>query len=346
MDDEVVQRAGAGEISAAAGAQQQHMHEAKPESLPWMDVAAAVPSYGSASLPVGGTAPRREQQPASVFPSWSKATGTSSSESAFKMREEQLAEREKRLAERERVLSDREWQVAQGVDGGRPPNWPRCRPTYYHDIDEEVLPEKRDLVRAGYNAWCLSVAGYFMNWIAILALVAGNTGYGFSNFLWATMNLIGGVYLSWTCWYQSLYKAGQTEAAVLPHVAFFLHFSVHTFWCYFTVLAVPYLGNFMAGIFTMLFAFPQGVFYGILCVLNIAIWSLDALVSTYVLGSMFRRFRGAGGIEATRQQGSLASSLFQSATGNAGQLFTTLGGGGGGSSSSAPSSRPAGASGV
>ena len=321
FDDPAVRAAAHGEgggadIEAAAAQQRTPLtnnadaatHEGTP-ILPWMETSVPMPSYGSAGVPVGGGRPKANA------PVGSSLTGTTT-------REEELAERERILAERERELTRREYELGQSAAGYKPPNWPKCRPMYYHDIDEEVLPDKRSLVHAGYKAWMLSVAGYVMNWIAITALVsAGAGGYGIDNFFWASMNLIGGIYFSWTCWYQSLYKAGMTDAAVIPHVTFFVHFAVHTFWCYFTVASVPYLGNFMAGVFTAIFwAFPNGVFYGVLCVLNIGIWSLDAFVSSYVLAEMFRRFRGAGGVDATRQQGNLLRSVFLQSGGSS--IFT------------------------
>jgi hypothetical protein len=81
-----------------------------------------------------------------------------------------LSRREADLKRREADVARRE--AALRASGAAPSNknWPRFWRILHHDIAGDIPAERQGLVRLGYVAWCLIVAGYLWNFVCLTAL--------------------------------------------------------------------------------------------------------------------------------------------------------------------------------
>ena len=117
---------------------------------------------------------------------------------------EDLKKRMKELDAREGKLKALEAQLQAGGATLKPVNWPRCLPRLRIAIDEDVAAEMTGLVKAGYVAWLLSIAGYVWNFVCILFLVfvSGQSGVGFGSFFLGTLMSILGLLCSYWFWFK------------------------------------------------------------------------------------------------------------------------------------------------
>ena len=117
---------------------------------------------------------------------------------------EDLKKRMQELDAREGKLKALEAQLQAGGATLKPVNWPRCLPRLRIAIDEDVAAEMTGLVKAGYVAWLLSIAGYVWNFVCILFLVfvSGRSGVGFGSFFLGTLMSILGLLCSYWFWFK------------------------------------------------------------------------------------------------------------------------------------------------
>ena len=117
---------------------------------------------------------------------------------------EDLKKRMKELDAREGKLKALEAQLQAGGATLKPVNWPRCLPRLRIAIDEDIAAEMTGLVKAGYVAWLLSIAGYVWNFVCILFLVfvSGQSGVGFGSFFLGTLMSILGLLCSYWFWFK------------------------------------------------------------------------------------------------------------------------------------------------
>ena len=239
--------------------------------------------------------------------------------------EEKLREKERALEERERDLKEREAMEEKDrrllLPSGKRKNFPPCYPLVHHDLKDDIPEANQGMMRAAFAAWLMSEAGYALNFfIMFLLLVTGNSA--FTKFLICCMATAAGVPLSWSMWYQQIYAASQTNAATLPYLLFFFHFAFHILFCGLAFLSPPIIGSFNAGLFTAIEQFAGGsganVFFGVLCLVNTALWGANTALSLYVMRWAYYTFRVTGGVQAAQQQ----AELFE-----AGARFFSRGGG-------------------
>ena len=55
---------------------------------------------------------------------------------------------------------------------------PACRPVAHHDIDADIPPATRGMVRLGYLTWLATAAGYLWNWFCITLMCAASPPLG------------------------------------------------------------------------------------------------------------------------------------------------------------------------
>lgn len=86
----------------------------------------------------------------------------------MRSKEEELNKREAVLDSRTKILVDRE----NVLKNPREPNWPRCRPLLYHNIDADMTePSVKRLVRFAYFGWLAFLVAVLWNFICMFAAI-------------------------------------------------------------------------------------------------------------------------------------------------------------------------------
>lgn len=266
--------------------------------------------------------------PENPQPAWSVG------ESEVNKKMEEIKRKETELAEREAALKLQEEEqnrlrknAGMSDEEMKKKNFPPCYPLVRNDIKSDIPAPQQALVKYGFICWVITEIGYILNFSAgFLLMITGNMK--FSDFLMNFFATASGVPLSWIFWYQALYHAAQTEAAVFAHMKFFFHFSFHIFFCALAFLSPPVIGGFNAGLFTMIYEFENkdgGVhkFFGVLCLINTLVWLACGLLSLWIIQWTFRIFRRGGGVEATQQAGAAALIAANASINTFGSTATT-----------------------
>ncbi len=202
--------------------------------------------------------------------------------------------------------------VADTARIAHPPG-PRFFPILYHSIADEVPSPNQRLVRTAYACWILAATGYTFNLLTMSIAYFGGAKTTLSNWFFALLVSSIGVPASWLAWYQGIYNAAQTESSLLAYGRFFGHMSVHILLCVWMALALPKVGQFSAGIFTMISWFSAkgeriNKVCGFFSIANIGLWGLCGLLSLGVLQQAAVRFRAGGGVTEMRRQSRLAAA--------------------------------------
>lgn len=205
-----------------------------------------------------------------------------------------MTPRERELAKREQELAKRETELAQLQKGRK--NWPSCKPMLYHDISADVPSWHRGMVRFAYVSWLLSALGFFLNWLIFLMFMLAYTGRDIKWFFLATIASVIGLPLSFLMWYRGLYFASKTDGASFSYIKTMLYMCIHLAWCVWTLLGIPGLGDFCAGVFKMIDLFNAGggtrdTFFAVMCLINVAVWGAAGFGTWVALGLAIRAFR-------------------------------------------------------
>lgn len=142
---------------------------------------------------------------------------------SLRQREAELERREQMLQYRESKLNQKEVQLQQY---GQLPNWPRCKPMIYHDIDKDIPEGGRRLVKRVYFAWYISVWVYLINVIANFTLMLAKATAGGGNFGVSLIILFIGTPVSFVFWYQPLYNGIKLDRSMSIFI-FFLCYGFH-----------------------------------------------------------------------------------------------------------------------
>eukprot|EP00470_Lotharella_oceanica_P001574 CAMPEP_0170176482 /NCGR_PEP_ID=MMETSP0040_2-20121228/9356_1 /TAXON_ID=641309 /ORGANISM="Lotharella oceanica, Strain CCMP622" /LENGTH=314 /DNA_ID=CAMNT_0010418825 /DNA_START=69 /DNA_END=1013 /DNA_ORIENTATION=+ len=221
-------------------------------------------SYGTdnsagASSGYGGTSDAGIGSSTNVVPLTNDSTTTTSDVEVGATAEvgQGLTERERMLMRKEEELKRREAKVglAEREIKALTPNWP-CKQyaLEYHDIDEEIPPAKRPIMKRLYLNVLLTFAALLINWIAMLGIWFSGDQSGPSYTLWGTMYLLG-IPGAWKMWYRPIYFAYR-DKATLSYFCFLMSFAAH---CFFSVVMALGLPNCAAGgLMTMVQQFAVG----------------------------------------------------------------------------------------
>ena len=95
---------------------------------------------------------------------------------------------------------------------------------------------------------CAAACAYTLNFLILsIALLGGGASTTVAQWFMATLVSAVGMPASWQSWYRSLYAAAQQEVALSTYARFFIHMSIHLFWCLWMLFALPKVGFFSAG---------------------------------------------------------------------------------------------------
>ncbi|GIL82921.1 hypothetical protein Vretimale_8427 [Volvox reticuliferus] len=273
----------------AAGAQQPELATTSQRSQ-----STNYGGFGSASGAYG-------QAAAGSQPSFNTGPGSTTQvdNAALRRKEAELAAKEKQLKDLETKLSGQDKK-----------NWPICYPILYHNISEEIPEKARRIVREGYVAWWGLVICLLWNWICTCSILGEKADQKVPSWFLALLYLICGVPLSWWLWYKRLYNAAKADSA-FSFVWFFLWFGIHTAFCIWAAIAVPFSVNqwSFAGFVTALNALDKSNSVGIVYLVGAGFWAALATWSCWVIVDVFMFFRGKGGIKEAKEQQAKEAAL-------------------------------------
>ncbi|GLC34615.1 hypothetical protein PLESTB_001242100 [Pleodorina starrii] len=282
-----------------------------PQQLPQPDLATTSQrSQGFNNGGFGSTAGAYGQSAAGGGQSsFNSATaGSAQGDAALRRKEAELAAKEKQLKELESKLATENKK-----------NWPICYPILYHNIAEDIPEKARRVVREGYIAWWGLLLCLLWNWFCTCVMLGQQVNQKVPSWFLALLYLICGVPLSWWLWYKRLYNGAKNDSA-LSYVWFFVWFAVHTAFCIWATIAVPFSANqwSFAGFVTALNALDRNNFAGTVYLVGAGCWGVLATWSCWVIVDVFLHFRGKGGIKQAKEDAKKEAALtaFRQAAGN------------------------------
>ncbi|KAL7746543.1 hypothetical protein RI367_008070 [Sorochytrium milnesiophthora] len=208
---------------------------------------------------------------------------------ALRVREEELQRREQALAYKEAKLREREQKVSELAD--RAPNWPRCKPITYHDIDKDVPQQGRPLVKKLYFGWMLTTWTYIINMIGCFSCMVTKDPAGGSMFGMSFLIMCIGIPVSWMMWYKPLYDGVRFDRS-LSFFFFFFNYGFHLAAMCVLCVGVPGWGG--AGVITTISQFSLNVVSGIICIISTASLGFQVLYGLWQITNVTVYYRSKG----------------------------------------------------
>jgi hypothetical protein len=218
------------------------------------------------------------------------------------------ATRETELARREAAVAAREAELglAPGAPapGGLLParrlgaNWPPCVPLIRHSIAEGVVPWHRAAVRFAYLVELLELGAFVFNCAVLLAALIAGVGPGLSWWLISLVAVCLGAPGSWLLWYKQLWSAANSNGSTYAYARELVLLLLNVAFAVWMIIAAKGLGDFSAGVFPLIAHFgtntPKGTAFGVLYIINVALWGAVAFGTWVVVGLAIRAYRQGG----------------------------------------------------
>jgi len=227
----------------------------------------------------------------------------------LRRKEEELNQREDQLKRRGEILTERR-KIGKEKD---PPNWPRCRPIVYHNIQKEMQnPELVSLVRFGYGAWIFGQYALSFNSIALLVVLINGGKEATANiggFVLSLIFMVLGTVLSFII-YRVLYRGGR-KYRPRTFVLYFLLLWIEIL-CY-ALFALGWQGSGAGGFILMINMFKnKSTVAGIFLIVSCANWTILAIYGITIFIRARVLYSRAGGNQAAKQDlKNLASTQIQ-----------------------------------
>lgn len=227
-----------------------------------------------------------------------------------------LQKRQEELEKKAAELQAREEQL--NSVSVRANNWPPLpklccfKPCFYQDISVEIPASFQKTVRTMYYMWIFYAFLLFLNMLGALALfIVHNEGVTFGLSL---LILILFTPLSFVCWFRPLYKAFRSDSSFNFMVFFFVFFFQFIVAVFYAV-GIPNYGS--CGLLNGITAVSRGkdpaassFVVGMIAIFIGVLWTIDALLSFYMLTKIHRIYRGTGASFAKAQE-EFASGVVQ-----------------------------------
>jgi len=217
----------------------------------------------------------------------------------LRSKEEELNRREALLDSRTQILVDRE----NVLKNPREPNWPRCRPLLYHNIDGDMTePSVKRLVRFAYFGWLAFLVAVLWNFICMFAAIIVDGAVG--DFI---LSIVYCVFLPpiFFLIYRILYRAGRKTKPSLYIVFWIFYFLEMLLLCYF-VVGYPSTGA--GGIFWMSSAFSDDHnALGFMFLASAIVWGIVAGWSIFIFILSRYEYRKAGGLAQAKKEATAAA---------------------------------------
>lgn len=171
-------------------------------------------------------------------------------------------------------------------------NWPPLCPVAHHDINGDIPPEARRMVREAYAAYLGLVFCLLFNFFCTSAALGVLGSDYIGSFLWAAIYMLGGIPGAFFSWYMRAYAAGQHDRA-LSYVGFFCLFPAHLVFSIWSAVAPPFAaGKSHAGFMAGLGMLRKSTGVGVVYLIGASFWSIESLWSVWLLQDMYMHFRG------------------------------------------------------
>ncbi|XP_019159150.1 PREDICTED: secretory carrier-associated membrane protein 1-like isoform X2 [Ipomoea nil] len=206
----------------------------------------------------------------------------------IKRKEEELHAKEAELKRREQELKRKEDAIARAGIVIEEKNFPPLFPIIHHDIANEIPVH---LQRMQYVA--------FMTLLGLIVCLAWNI-VAVALAAWINEEGVPGAYF---LWYRPLYRAMKSDSA-LKLVWFFLSYAVHIGFCVVAAVAPPifFKGKSLTGILPALEVSFWNSFVGMFYFIGFVLFSIESLMSIWVIQQVYMYFRGSGKAAEMRRE--------------------------------------------
>ncbi|KAL7185607.1 hypothetical protein ACSBR2_027532 [Camellia fascicularis] len=211
----------------------------------------------------------------------------------FRTKEKELQAKEAELRRREQELKRKEDAMARAGIVIEENNWPPFFPIIHHDIGNEIPIHLQKLQYVALTTLLGLVVCLLWNIIAVT--VAWINGEGPTIWFLAIIYFITGVPGAYVLWYRPLYRAMRTDSA-LKFGWFFLSYVFHIAFCVFAAIAPPMIfrGKSLTGILPAIDVMGDQTVVGIFYFIGFAFFSIESLISIWVIQDVYMYFRGSG----------------------------------------------------
>ncbi|CAN4087211.1 unnamed protein product [Withania somnifera] len=210
----------------------------------------------------------------------------------LKKKEKELQAKEADLRRREQEVKKREDALAGAGAVLEKRNWPPFLPIIHHDIANDIPIHLQKLQYVAFTT-LLGLTGCLLwNFIAITGLwfKGGDLGAWFFSVIY-----ILGVPGAYFLWYHPLYRAMRTDS-LLNFGWFFFCYVVHIIFCVLAAVAPPFVfqAYSMTGFLNAFSIIGANSIIGILFFIGAGFFTLETVISIWVIQQVFAYFRGSG----------------------------------------------------
>lgn len=200
----------------------------------------------------------------------------------------EIRRKEAELEQRERNLGTREEQVKNYGKN----NWPPFYPIFYHDIDQEVPPEKRADVTTIYRGWLFLVAVLAWNLLTTVFLLTSGASGGGSDLGSGIFYLPVITILSFLLWYRPVYNAYAKEHSIF-YLLYFVFGGFHVLFCFYMLIGIPATGS--AGLINTISAFGRGsIITGVFGIIATTGWAALAFGNAWMWKAVWKHWHDKG----------------------------------------------------
>lgn len=226
----------------------------------------------------------------------------------LKKREKELQAKEAELKKREQDLKRKEDAIARAGIVIEEKNWPPLFPIIHHDIANEIPIHLQRMQYVAFTTWLGLIVCLLWNFIAVT--VAWINGEGPTIWFLAIIYFISGVPGGYVFWYRPLYRAMRTDSA-LKFGWFFLSYMFHIAFCVFAAVAPPivFKGKSLTGILPAIDVLSDHAISGIFYFIGFAFFTLESLISIWVIQQVYMYFRGSGKAAAMKREAARSTMM-------------------------------------
>uniref|UniRef100_A0A7N0T8M7 Secretory carrier-associated membrane protein n=1 Tax=Kalanchoe fedtschenkoi TaxID=63787 RepID=A0A7N0T8M7_KALFE len=224
----------------------------------------------------------------------------------LKAKEKELQAKEAELKRKEQELKRREEAISKVGVILEEKNWPPFFPLIHHDIPNDIPIHLQTMQYIAFTTLLGIVVCLVWNVIAVS--VGWINGSDPSLWFLAVIYLISGVPGAYVMWYRPLYRATRTDSA-LKFGWFLVCYSFHIGFCVFAAVAPPIIfrGQSLTGILPAIQILTWSGFVAIFYLIGFAFFTVESLVSIWVIQQVYMYFRGSGKAAEMKRQAMLAA---------------------------------------
>nr|CAH8846492.1 unnamed protein product [Trichobilharzia regenti] len=231
-------------------------------------------------------------------PSYSSTQAQRITTAELERRQRELDAKAAELARREEEQRLKEQSRFASQEGVAAKNWPPlpsfcpCAPCFYQNIETEIVPEYKKVVKFGYYLWMSYACLLLVNLLTALMYFAGTSeASGGSLFGVAILVCIVCIPASYVCWFRPLYKAFRSNSSINFFI-FFIIFGVQILVMIIQSIGILNWGS--CGWITGLSVVKQTPVIGVITLLVACMFTAVTTASAWYLIHVHRIYRSTG----------------------------------------------------